>query len=125
MRKCLPILVLTDLLVGIATAADKADDPSRAPTLANVAYGTHVRQVLDFYKADSASPTPLVIYIHGGGWTSGDKGKVGELEKFLAAGISVVSINYRYLWQAQHAGVMPPVEWPLADAARALQFVRS
>ena len=36
----------------------------------------------------------------------------------IAAGISVVSINYRYSWQAQMAGVRPPVEWPLRDAAR-------
>ena len=37
----------------------------------------------------------------------------------------MVSINYRYTTQAQTAGVMPPVQWPLSDAARALQFVRS
>ena len=37
----------------------------------------------------------------------------------------MVSINYRYSWQAQLEGVMPPVSWPLHDAARALQFVRS
>lgn len=99
--------------------------PKRAPTLANVAYGTHERQVLDFYKAESAKPTPLLFFIHGGGWVAGDKAKVGDLEACLAAGISVVSINYRYSWQAQLAGVMPPVQWPLEDAARALQFVRS
>ncbi len=56
---------------------------------------------------------------------AGDKKVVANLEKYLAAGISVVSINYRYSTQAQIAGVKPPVEWPLSDAARALQFVRS
>jgi acetyl esterase/lipase len=66
-----------------------------------------------------------VFYIHGGGWVAGDKRPVGGLDKFLAAGISVVSINYRYNTQAQIAGVKPPVQWPLGDAARALQFVRS
>ena len=81
--------------------------------------------MLDFYKADSPKPTPLLFFIHGGGWVAGDKSGVGELEACLKAGISVVSINYRYSWQAQLAGVMPPVQWPLEDAARALQFVRS
>lgn len=81
--------------------------------------------MLDFYKADSTKPTPLLFFIHGGGWVAGDKSGVGELEACLKAGISVVSINYRYSWQAQLAGVMPPVQWPLEDAARALQFVRS
>ena len=47
------------------------------------------------------------------------------ISNFLAAGISVVSINYRLVPDAQVAGVKPPVKWPLHDAARALQFVRS
>lgn len=99
--------------------------PQRRPTLANVAYGPHERQVLDFYKAESSRPTPLLFHIHGGGWVAGDKAGVGQLDKYLAAGISVVSINYRYSTQAQLAGVKPPVAWPLHDAARALQLVRS
>jgi acetyl esterase/lipase len=37
----------------------------------------------------------------------------------------VVSINYRLIQDATAAGVWPPVEWPLRDSARALQFVRS
>lgn len=97
----------------------------RQPTQANVAYGTHERQVLDFYQAVSDKPTPVVYHIHGGGWVAGDKKSVAGLEQYLAAGISVVSINYRYTTQAQLAGVKPPIKWPLSDAARALQFVRS
>jgi len=108
-----------------APAAKPAPEPKRAPTIANVAYGTHERQVLDFYKAESAKPTPLLFFIHGGGWVNGDKANPSPAQACLAAGISVVSINYRYSYQAQLAGVMPPVQWPLEDAARALQFVRS
>lgn len=105
---------------GLCAAADKPE-----PTMANVAYGEHERQVIDFYRATSDQPTPLVFYIHGGGWVGGDKDLVSDVPQFLEAGISVVSINYRYSWQAQQAGVKPPVEWPIHDAARALQFVRS
>ena len=124
-------IALLSLFVSVLSAETKAPvvkpapKPARLPTAANVAYGSHERQVLDFYKAESAQPTPLLFFIHGGGWVTGDKARPGELERCLAAGISVVSINYRYSWQAHLAGVMPPVEWPLADAARALQFVRS
>ena len=106
-------------------SAAKPAAPQLAPTHANVPYGTHERQVLDFYQAKSATPTPVVFHIHGGGWVTGDKQGIGSLDKYLAAGISVVSINYRYTFQAQLAGVKPPVSWPLHDAARALQFVRS
>ena len=108
-----------------ATPVKKPAPPQTKPTMTNVPYGTHERQVLDFYKADSAKPTPLLFFIHGGGWVAGDKARVASLDQYLKAGISVVSINYRYNTQAQAAGVKPPVQWPLNDAARALQFVRS
>ena len=108
-----------------AKAASKAASPARPkPTLANVAYGTHARQVLDFYKAASDKPTPVVFYIHGGGWVNGDKGGFNAAP-YLEAGISVAAINYRYIAQAEADGVQPPVKGPLDDAARALQFVRS
>lgn len=99
--------------------------PRPTPTLANVRYGEHERQALDFWRASSSTPTPLVFHIHGGGWVNGNKGPVEDLEAYLAAGISVVSVNYRYIQQAIAANVRPPVAWPIADNVRALQFVRS
>lgn len=95
------------------------------PTQSNIPYGKHEKQVLDFWKAESVQPTPLVFFIHGGSWRSNDKNKVTGVKEYLAAGISVVSINYRFVQEATAAGVQPPVKWPLEDAARALQFVRS
>ncbi|QDU76760.1 acetyl esterase [Bremerella volcania] len=91
--------------------------------LKDVPYGEHPRQVLDFYQAESEEPTPVVFYIHGGGWQGGDK-KTNP-KAFLDNGISVVAINYRYVKNAVELGVKPPVKAPLEDAARALQFVRS
>jgi peroxiredoxin len=97
-----------------------------APTAANVAYGPLERQVLDFWQAKSDTPTPVVICIHGGGWNGGDKaGYAKGVKPFLDAGISVVSINYRLMKQANDQKVTPPVKAPLEDAARAVQFVRS
>lgn len=95
------------------------------PILANVHYGEHERQVFDFYQASSDKPTPVVLWIHGGGWVSGSKKNVPDLDAYLKAGISVVSMNYRYSWQAQLEGIHPPVKWPIDDAVRALQFIRS
>ncbi len=91
--------------------------------LLDVAYGPHPRQVLDFYPAKSDQPTPVVFYIHGGGWQGGDK-KTNP-KAFLDKGISVVAINYRYVRNGVEDKVEPPVKAPLEDAARALQFVRS
>ena len=98
------------------------------PTLSNVSYATaSSRQKLDYWKASAATPTPVVIYFHSGSWEKGDKKEVHVrgLSQFLRAGISVVSVDYRFIAEAEKAGVKPPVKWPLEDAARAVQFVRS
>ena len=96
------------------------------PTLSELAYGDHDRQALDFWKAESNQPTPLVFVIHGGGWKNGSKERLNrfvDAAALLNEGISVVAINYRYIRNAQN--LKPPVKAPLYDAARALQFVRS
>jgi acetyl esterase/lipase len=114
--KCLLALPALLFLALVASA----DEPKQ---LLNVPYGTHPRQVLDFYPAKSDKPTPVVFYIHGGGWQGGDK-KTNP-KAFNDKGISVVAINYRYVKQAVEEKVEPPVKAPLDDAARALQFIRS
>jgi len=93
--------------------------PSVPPDLANVSYGPHQRNVFDLWKAKSGTPTPLVIYIHGGGFIAGDKGTVSPvlLDACLQRGVSVAAINYRYSTQA-------PYPAPMQDGARAVQFLR-
>ncbi len=115
MKRVLPLLAL--FVMGTAV---RADDPKQ---FLNVPYGTHPRQVLDFYQAKSDTPTPVVFYIHGGGWRNGDK-KTNP-KPFVAKGISVAAINYRFVQHGVEDKVVPPVKAPLEDAARALQFVRS
>lgn len=110
------------------TARKAASQPSLpAPTQADVPYGPHRKQVLHFWKAESDKPTPLLFFIHGGGWQGGDRtsGLASLLPTMLKSGISVVSIEYRFIQEARADGIVPPVKAPLHDAARALQFVRS
>ena len=40
----------------------------KTPTHANVKYGKDERNVFDIWLAESDKPTPLAIYIHGGGF---------------------------------------------------------
>ncbi len=93
----------------------------KPPTHANVKYGEHERNVFDIWLADSDKPTPLAIYIHGGGFRAGSKEKLNQnvLNELLKAGISVASINYRYM------SVATPLPTPHHDARRALQLMRS
>jgi acetyl esterase/lipase len=92
-----------------------------APTEENVAYGPHERNVLDFWKAEGEGPRPLVVFIHGGGFTGGDKSKwreSGDLGRLLQNGVSCAAINYRFRKDA-------PIQEILRDAARAVQFLRT
>jgi acetyl esterase/lipase len=98
-----------------------AADPSKQipPTYADVSYGPHERNVLDFWKASDDGPRPLLVYIHGGGWTSGDKKQdTARYQPFLDKGISCAAINYRL------SGIAP-LPAPVHDAARAIQFLRT
>ncbi len=92
-----------------------------SPTHANVKYGDHERNVFDIWLAERKKPTPLAIYIHGGGFRAGSKEKLSKevLNGLLKAGISVASINYRY------ASADAPLPSSHHDARRALQFMRS
>lgn len=61
-----------------------------------MSYGSHALQKLDFWPA-STPGSPLVIFVHGGGWKRGDK-RDGLGEKgahFLQLGYAVASLNYR------------------------------
>jgi acetyl esterase/lipase len=51
---------------------------------------------LDVYQVPSGKPTPVVIQLHGGGWIRGDRpSSSNSFGAFFAAGMSVVTVQYR------------------------------
>lgn len=91
-------------------------------TFANEKYGEHERNTFDIWMAKSNKPTPLVIYIHGGGFIGGDKSKYYDSEdlvRFLDAGVSVAVINYRFMNEFPF-GVLASMK----DSKRCLQYIR-
>jgi acetyl esterase/lipase len=117
MRRTITALSAIMLLANTCLAADKAE-PIK-PTHAEVSYGPHAMNVIDFYQAEGAGPRPLLVYIHGGGWIGGDKKRGrANVKPFLDKGISYAAINYRLTGVA-------PLPAPVHDAARAIQFIRS
>lgn len=104
-----------------------ANPPLPNPTHYDVAYGPHPKQAMHVWKAESDGPTPVLCFIHGGGWSGGGRlsGLVTMLNPLLENGISVASVEYRFINEATADGVVPPVKGPLHDAARAVQFLRS
>jgi acetyl esterase/lipase len=113
-------LVVVALWIGLPPSSVWAQARKPDPDVANAKYGPHARNVLDLWKAPSDKPTPLVVFIHGGGFRAGDKSNLPPalLNGCLKAGISVAAINYRL---SQHA----PFPAPMRDSARAIQFLRS
>ncbi len=98
-----------------------------APTYRNYRYGKHwERGTFDFWKANSAGPAPLLVKIHGGGWGgSNEKYSIGDAPKgWIDEGFAVMAINYRFL-NVANGEVDPPAIYPLYDAARTIQVVRS
>src|SRR5262245_58305888 len=84
-------LLLPLALVTLCSDRIQAQDQPPKPTYADVSYGPHERNVLDFYKADSKTPTPLIVYIHGGGFVGGNKQSINGviLRGAVDSGISV------------------------------------
>jgi len=94
--------------------------PGIAPTHADVRYGDHSKQAFDIWLVpDAAEPTPLVLFIHGGGFRSGDKSGAAKpiIEKCLEAGVAFAALNYRL----SDVGPYPIM---MEDAARGLQTIR-
>ncbi len=104
------------------SSSSSAATVAPAPSYSDVRYGPHGRNVLDFWQAPAAAPTPVVVYFHGGGFVGGDKSGVRRdriVQECLDAGVSFAAINYRFL----APGV--PLQDILRDGARAVQFVRA
>ena len=82
----------------VALLAGLADAHAQQVTR-DIPYATaHQRQVLDVHAPAGAKNLPVVFWIHGGGWQTGDKSMVALKPKaFMDAGFVFVSINHRLL----------------------------
>src|SRR2546425_4050472 len=99
-------LAIVVLLAFIASAAAQAPPNVQSTvalfqnvrTVANVVYlrANGWEGKLDVYAQRTQTSTPVVIYIHGGGWVRGTKdGSVLSALPYLAMGYSVVNVEYR------------------------------
>lgn len=106
-------------LVFSASPAARAETPTIRTRL-NVKYGDApgVSNLLDIrWPADSGKPLPLIIYIHGGGWSAGDKAS-NPAALFVNHGYAVASINYRFSQRA----IFPA---QILDCKGAIRFLKA
>lgn len=100
----------------------------------DIAYDSKDRTQFDIWLPTSNTPTGLVIYVHGGGFTSGDKDFVytvqsggawdfpADIRFLLQNNIAFATIRYTLL---SPTGETQGVKKSMADVRRALQYIRS
>lgn len=127
---------LSALTVGLLTVA--GIQAQTTPTYPGITYATYSTSPgaldckLDVYIPTVGTPPyPVLIYVHGGGWSSGSRSATGYVPiDVLAQGIASVAIDYRLTSQAHQFGMVNgiyvPVTWPaqIHDCKAAIRWVR-
>ena len=123
------LLVLMSCLLTVGFRANT--QPATRPTLptgivaerdVNYAGAIGRSQTLDiFYPAKADAPAPLIIWVHGGGWSGGDKRDNPALG-MLKLGYAVASLNYRFsqeaIYPAQIQDCKGAIRWLRANAQK-------
>ena len=82
----------------------------------DVSYDQYDKTKFNIFLPDSSTPTGLVIFIHGGGFTGGDKAFIynstfeSDITELLNNGVAVATINYRLLETGDTEGVLKKFE---------------
>jgi acetyl esterase/lipase len=86
----------------------------------SVNYGNDDRQVLEYgYLNTTPSPRPMVLFLHGGSWITGDKASMRYMmQPIIESGLMYVSMNYRLMLTGATFSNM------LEDIQTAIQFLR-
>ena len=87
------------------------------PTHRDIKYGSHPKELINFWQFDSDKPVGILLQIHGGGWMGGKKDEVLRPHQ-LKQGYHIASISYPLV----NEGAVQPAM--LNSALRAVQFLR-
>jgi hypothetical protein len=77
-----------------STSAAPACDGTQFDMHTDLAYASHGDALLDLLVPRNANaPMPLVVWIHGGGWQSGDKSDRAQAQRLVCRGFALAAIN--------------------------------
>ena len=118
-------LMGADLEDGTADDRGSRAAPAGTRIVRDISYGPDPAQRFDVYVSTRSSmspaPAPVIFFVHGGGWSRGDKtnGRVIEpkVAHWVAEGYVVISANYRML--------PTPVAQQAEDVAGGIAFAQS
>lgn len=121
-------LILAFVLLAAVPPAPAADKPFEVRTEADLPYvegkaADPEKQKLDLYVPKDAKGFPVLVFVHGGGYSKGDRKDGADLGKLLAAhGVGAAVISYRLFPQVKHPehirDVARAFAWTKANAAK-------
>lgn len=104
-----------------APASGQPSVPPRPGLQTDIEYGRAdgIRLLLDANVPEGVGPFPVVILVHGGGWTSGDKQQ--DLQPILGP------LGGRFTWFSLNYRLAPKYRWPacLEDVQTAIRWVKA
>jgi acetyl esterase/lipase len=105
--------------------------PTEPAVYRDRAYGADDRQRMDLYVPAGPGPHPVVAWVHGGGWQTGDKDLVPPAlrDALVANGYAVAAVNYRLSGDPGPQGVPPAPPavshpYPLMDIKNAVRWLQ-
>ena len=115
-----PILLVVPLTVFALSAQQAPEGWQAHRDLAYIRHGT-ARQTLDLYLPPAAGKRPLVIWVHGGAWRSGDKSDPLPLRLLAGENYAIAAVAYRLSgmakFSAQIEDLKAAVRWLRVHAA--------
>ncbi|MFK7749616.1 MAG: alpha/beta hydrolase [Kordia sp.] len=107
-KLCYHFILSLTLLLNYSCSSDSDLDFTASPTdpttigagfLLDISYGTDADQTYDLYLPQNRTlNTKVIILVHGGGWTSGDKADMNNFVELIQADLpqyAIVNMNYR------------------------------
>lgn len=103
------------LIANPSAAADPGTPTGIREPLPNTAPAGTKDLHVDVYQMPSTMPTPVLVQFHGGGWIRGDRpSSHASFGPFFAAGMSVVTVEYRNAKDAPAPAAVQDVRCALA-----------
>lgn len=126
-RKLLPLFLFVILLSCDSKDDLQPDTPVDALELTNLAYGAGSQQQIDVFLPEgrNLANTPLILYIHGGGWIQGSKEEFLPFKSSmntLLSGFAFASMNYSLFNVSTFENPFPTQE---NDVIEAIEYIES
>lgn len=93
-----------------------------APLATDLAYGPDPRQRLDLYGEPDATPRPVLLFVHGGGFVQGDKGGAAH---WANAAVGRMAARRGWIGAVMNYRLAPDHMWPAGseDVAAAVRYL--